>query len=293
MTIRWAEKNLHSSSLGDSQIKTNPFDGKEVDEMKKLLQLCLTLMMLLAMSANSQAAYIIDGDLSDWGVTPFTDWVPDSATANYITQDDTANRPDIVNFGEEWDFEALYFDDDLDRLYFAFVTSCAWNDPGYGQAIGDLGLDLNGDHSIGSGGIVTGLEYGVRLVDMTHAVVSDPTWSVAYEWYSSTEQNSPWRVQDSSGTVVGYAAVAYNETSVTEPAPRYWDSDYDRVTVVEIAVSRTVFSYLQPADAVFTHITCHCGNDAINLTGIVDVPEPATFVLLGLGLASILRTRKE
>jgi len=29
-----------------------------------------------AMSGTAWAGYTIDGSLSDWGVTPFTDWAP-------------------------------------------------------------------------------------------------------------------------------------------------------------------------------------------------------------------------
>jgi hypothetical protein len=252
------------------------------------------VFLILGLASVSLAGYVIDADLSDWGVTPFSDWLPDSGTADYIQQDDVKNRPDIGGFREIYDFEALFFDDDADNLYFAVVTSNSWSNPYDAQMIGDLCLDFDG-YSIGDLGIVTGLEYAIRLIVSTGEVLSGTTWQDTGYWTPDTlvyRQNSPWRAR--TGTVEGSATIAYNE-SVTEPPPYVlYNAPYDNTTIIEIAVSRSILPYLQPGDTVLSHITCYCGNDALNLTGIVDVPEPATIIfgLFGLGIVRKIYRKK-
>ena len=48
----------------------------------------IILALTLALCANDASAYVIDGDLSDWGVTPFTDWAPNRSTVDYVIEDD-------------------------------------------------------------------------------------------------------------------------------------------------------------------------------------------------------------
>ncbi|MFH1752747.1 MAG: PEP-CTERM sorting domain-containing protein [Candidatus Omnitrophota bacterium] len=109
---------------------------------------------LLMIAASAAHAYIPDGDLSDWGVTPFVDWVPDSVTADYKLGDDTwRNYTDAAIKGASWwkeahDIEALYFDDfycPLDGthyLSFALVTSNRYANT---WASEDMGISLDGN----------------------------------------------------------------------------------------------------------------------------------------------------
>ncbi|MBN2013896.1 MAG: hypothetical protein JW778_01830 [Candidatus Altiarchaeota archaeon] len=51
--------------------------------MKKILSIVFSIFMLTVYAS----AYTIDGDLSDWGVTPFSDWIPGSDTCDWIVED--------------------------------------------------------------------------------------------------------------------------------------------------------------------------------------------------------------
>ena len=63
-------------------------------------------LMLLCCMVWAKASITVDGDLTpDWGVTPFSDWVPDSPLVAY-TQGNNVTNPGYG--GERYDVEALY-----------------------------------------------------------------------------------------------------------------------------------------------------------------------------------------
>lgn len=239
--------------------------------MRKLTALCVVMGLTLGLSAKSWANYVIDADLSDWDVTPFVDWVP-AGTADY-TVTDNINLYNAFFYGEDYDFEALYFDDDAQNFFFAIVTSYPLG-PASSDG-GDLGIDLNGDATISPHGIVTGLEYAIRLSSGTLGdVLANPGWldTTVFEWPDGW-QGSPYRAID--GTVLGSATVAIE----------YYDLLESGTYIAEVAVSRDLFPAVVPGDTVTLHITQWCGNDSINLRGTVAIPEPATILLVGIGMA--------
>ena len=85
--------------------------------MKRLKLKFLMLLMLTAFLLQAPvclAAYVIDADLSDWGVTPFVNWLP-VGTADH-NETDNVNLYGAMGYSEYYDFEALYFDDDLSHI---------------------------------------------------------------------------------------------------------------------------------------------------------------------------------
>ncbi len=240
-------------------------------------------MIVLVVSAGiltsaGRASYTIDGNLSDWGVTPFTDWVPRSPAV--YTQTDNVNLYGAMSYSEIFDFEAMYFDSDGSNLYVGVVSSFPL---GPVEFAGDLGLDLNGDMTISTHGVVAGLDYAVRLGSPSLGqIVFHPTWSVT-NWYLWDDgwQGSPYRA--SGGVVVGNATVAIQD---------YPDLEFG-THILEAAIPRNL---LPPLDSpVGLHLTTSCGNDSINLQGrAVTIPAPAALVLSSLGLVLVgwLRQRR-
>ena len=136
--------------------------------------LSLTAVMLVAMMTVPAMAYDIDGDLSDWGVDPGSDW--DSETAKVQIKE---NWPYAGgNPGDErCDIEAMYIDEDENGpwIYFGIVTSTPEQGFTYGShriIPGDLALDLNPPAGwlkpYDSDGKY-GFEYGVKLTSYDYS----------------------------------------------------------------------------------------------------------------------------
>ncbi len=242
----------------------------------------------------ASAGYVIDGDLSDWGVTPFGSWTP-AGTADF-TETDNVNLYNAMYYEEFFDTEAMYFDNDATNLYVAIVSSYPLSQS---TGAGDLGIDIDGDMTISEHGVVGDLEYAIRIGSpgTVGEVILNPTWNstVAHEWPDGW-QGSPYTNKNyATGVGVGTATVAV----------QYYPGLEDGTYIGELSVPMSLFSGLEVNDVVGLHWTMFCGNDSINLFGDVDpyqeqpqeppvVPVPATLVLTCLGTALVggLRRRK-
>ncbi len=262
-------------------------------------KLVASLMAILAL-VLPVSAYTIDGDLSDWGVTPFSDWVPDSATADY-TESNWAHSPDIgtgsiPSGGETFDIEAIYFDDDgainaSGKAYFAVVSSMpetpVWS---AGYVMGDLALDIDNDGAY---------EYGIKVRDPNKGMVChNPNWVLYLADPTAPGYGYPYTFtcDGPSSNLTGYADLVYVNVTSTNGESGSFPYTY----VIEMAVWKAFLGSPSQYQLSRADMTISCGNDLIGILYDWDFPAPAfpaAAVPLGIVLfapvAAYMVARKE
>lgn len=81
----------------------------------------VALFVTVLLGAGGTYGYVIDGQLNDWGVTPFTQWTPTAGTAFVVDNwgDHPGQAGSYPHGGETFDLEAAYTASDAGHLYIA------------------------------------------------------------------------------------------------------------------------------------------------------------------------------
>lgn len=241
------------------------------------------------MTMSSAFAYTIDGNLGDWGVTPYTDWVPDSGTADWKEENNVAPPPSGV-FLEAWDIEAMYFDNNDDYLFFAMVVSKQQN-----SGWGDLAIDLNGDGVDEFGVDLT--HFGLTNNPINRDVYAVTSWDTVFfngkEYIDPSDGKAlPFRI--GQGTDIGDAQVAQK---LIDGHPNAYFSEpgvvgLNYVIEGQISVADLGLVTLCNLPIELTYAKFSCLRDYMRLNGTCtgncgEIPEPATVFLLASGLLGL------
>jgi hypothetical protein len=285
-------------------IKYEKIGGERKMKKVKAITVFTLSALLLAITTVPAMAYVIDGDLSDWGVNPtLGDWVANppatSVYANWAVG--PFNTPSNHDPGlEECDIEAIYVDEDVNgpNLYFAIITSMPPGGFAYdcgGTPIqiipGDLALDLNNDGTF---------EYGIKLTTQSYTdavgvtigeVFKNPGWErVATMCFQNNWPYVSNMVDNPGITKTGAAEIVYMGYSD-------WPFDNGKPNyVIEMRVPKSALG-ISSSGHVDLVATLSCINDVMKIgLDYTPIPEFTTIALpvcMILGLFYFFRRKRQ
>lgn len=252
---------------------------------------CATLiLLLLALFVNRSAlAFSWTSGYYDFGTSPFD---ANNNTAPIFYPYGVGYLPTpghLGEGGETFDLEGFFVAFDQDFMYLALTnsygmtaTSSSWRTSfnqgdiflGYGDARDTYAIDVS------SGDLVSVGSW--RLID-----------DVAGSCYDDVAiRNRVGAFEVTQGTTLGTANQTLTFWEGLETDPLLPDGTGGDTYVFEWKIDRDVLGW-NGASNIFFHTTLGCGNDLVEYSFSV-IPEPATVILLGLGLfgAGILIRKK-
>lgn len=258
--------------------------------MKVIKIFAVTCLAVLAFVPAASAVYVIDGNVSDWGVNlsapgaqnkPYLNTHLPSGGNNidYVTEDNADLNDGTIfvgpgySIGNQYDAEAMYMDNDSQYLYLAIVTGLSPFEASFpaGDVFFDTGIYQDPFSSLYD---IKKYSFGIDV--LTGKFYSVSSWQDAV--YAQHASANPWKM-GANKTFLGDVDFLYTTTSV--------NSHY----VMEAKIPLSFLSLdAQNDHDVWSHWTMMCGNDPLNLHGDVNanaVPEPATVSLMLLGGAGL------
>ncbi|MCX5666169.1 MAG: PEP-CTERM sorting domain-containing protein [Candidatus Omnitrophica bacterium] len=255
-----------------------------------LITVVAVATLLCAASAFAFVLDINDGGLTEWGVTPGTDWNPNSGIYSTIEPQGNDFFLNPGYGGHMYDVEAMYAATVGDNLYFAVVTGFPIGTTHDGNRAGDIAFKFGnstyayGIETTGDGGRVKGGLY--KVTDWGQGYNYWGSWGGHSGWYGGVYAGAPTEILTTDATWTPYTDGGLNLNYYN-----YQNGNYHYI--IEGYVPKIAFGDAWSHNDTFTmHWTETCGNDFGELKGVC-TPEPATMSLLGLGLFGILGFRRK
>jgi hypothetical protein len=193
-----------------------------------------------------------------------------------------------------WDLEGFFLENNVLSIMGGFEIYRGV--PGYPQyGSGGIFIATEGKPTFGDadgikGFLETNKSYGFNYVfDLNFAESTYIVWGIGNEtilktaYYSENEGSSPWRYV--SGGVETGVSGSFSQVELNDSASGFSGGLHYFITGFDL-------SFLGHDTDFYAHFTMGCGNDNLMGKGTV-VPEPATLILLGSGLAGMAFYRRK
>lgn len=250
----------------------------------KILFIITTLFLLFGPVGKAQALNLgtnitkFDGSSSD-----SNNW--------YGTNEDNEVEPDCAG-DQKWDLEGFFLNGSELQVVGGFDFKNGYG----GYKIGDIFIDIDGNYNpnvysmTDNGNTEVSNNFGYEYVlDLAFDSDTDQGTYTIYNisgdnvytstvYYNQNQNSNPYRYV-SGGQSVGTGTFSYHSgLSSTDVGGLLGDTHY----------ALTGFDLGFIAGQQFTaHLTMQCGNDNLMGSGTAPVPEPATIILMGAGLAML------
>ncbi|AEH44724.1 protein of unknown function DUF1555 [Thermodesulfatator indicus DSM 15286] len=234
----------------------------------------LALSFLWLVSGAWAITITVDGDLSDWGLNTSSfgensnDWDP-NIPGVFVFQEDWVGNNGYLEpgyGGQKYDVEAILATFDAENLYIAIATG--FPQVGTEWDAGDISLDIGNDGTWDYAVVVSNYVDGSENRGLNLGGVYEvDSWRDVY--YSSHGVSNPFRMEN--GSYIGGGSLAYSD----DP-----DHSFSRF-FIEVAIPLDLIDWSSDHIAKI-HWTMECGNDYGEV--VAHTPEPATYMLLGVGL---------
>jgi hypothetical protein len=258
--------------------------------MQRFLTALLVLTASITLTAGTAMAYGIN-------IT-----IPDEQTGSgaWYSPDNEDNEVEPGNVASQgWDLEGFFLDGNILTMIGGYDFANGVYSNGWGKwfTSGDLFIDINGDVKYGTdvsplGGAngyntisnTYGYDYAINLDfsnDSFTVFSIDSDSSLNSVFFRQNDQSNPWEYV-SGGTELNLGSDQTKLTYITGLS----DSAVGFNGGTHNSVSLDLSSFLAHGTEFTAHFTMGCGNDNLMGEGVV-TPEPATMVLMGIGLLGI------
>lgn len=264
----------------------------------------ITLALLVGLTMASGAhAFVIDGNLADWGVTRNTGasgWIPSSGIL-YTAEDQNSSYLNPGYGGQAYDAEAIYASILGNKLYIALATGHApntrHNPSGNSYGAGDFAIDfgkngsyelgINIQHAINSSG-------GKESFGVEGGVYGNPSWALGL-WnsagaYDPAHPDPTHPTYMTAGSYLGMADLVYTTTGQTGFGQ--WSNHTHYFYEMSLGLDLLAAAGWDQKSTFNIHWAQNCANDSIIVDPPAPVSEPGTLALFPLGLMGLLAMRR-